>query len=133
RYEVRLSQDSLFKSKGTLEASNLAGAIFLPYRPLKEGRWFWQYRVSGKEWSRLQSFSISEKAIPFHAPAPEKMLAGIPLSDPRNIKEKSQQDLPGFAQKPEAKTIIAHSEKSLTTDLVQEPGDDGEGPTNLTE
>lgn len=133
RYEVRLSQDSLFKSKGTLEASNLAGAIFLPYRPLKEGRWFWQYRVSGKEWSRLQSFSISEKAIPFHAPAPEKLLAGIPLSHPRILKENPQQDLRGFAEKPEAKAIIAQAEKSLTTDLVQEPGDDGEGPANLTE
>src|SRR5690606_7749828 len=133
RYEVRLSQDSLFKSKGTLEASNLAGAIFLPYRPLKEGRWFWQYRVSGKEWSRLQSFSISEKAIPFHAPAPEKLLAGIPLSHPRILKENPQQDLRGFAEKPEAKAIIAQAEKSLTIDLAPEPGDAGAGSATLTE
>jgi hypothetical protein len=54
KYDAALSMDSVFTKGRTIAAAGLQGAIFNPHQALATGKWYWHYRVAGKEWSPLQ-------------------------------------------------------------------------------
>src|SRR3546814_795939 len=82
-YDVRLSQDSLFGKTQTLHREKIPWAMFNPHQHLPEGKWYWQYRVSGKAWSELQTFLVTSAAIPLVSPAVTQFINGIPAHHPR--------------------------------------------------
>lgn len=133
-YELRLSQDSLFQGNSTLYARELAGAMYNPHRKLSEGDWFWQYRVTGKTWSRLLKFTVPANAQPLSSPRSEEFLTGIPRQHPRILKSIPEEDLRIFSNRPEAIAIVSEAKKALHGDLLSEPRTreaDSEGLTEL--
>ncbi|HWB92953.1 MAG TPA: DUF4962 domain-containing protein, partial [Puia sp.] len=55
-YDVRLSQDSGFAGGAVLGDTGIPWTVYIPHRRLAAGRWYWQYRVSGGEWSAVERF-----------------------------------------------------------------------------
>lgn len=82
RYDVRLSMDSLFNDK-VFTASETPWAMFNPHVKLDPGDWFWQYRVSGGQWSAVHRFAIDATAIDLVSPSAERFLSAIPDVHPR--------------------------------------------------
>lgn len=114
-YEVQLSRDSLFNTTETLGASRLPGAMFLSYRLLEKGTWFWHYRISGKAWSATLHFKVTNTAIPMVPVAPSVFLSKVPAVHPRVLKYDPARDLTVLAKTADAKQIIAEA----TLDLDQ--------------
>lgn len=117
-YEVRLSMDSLFSRAPVWTADGLPGAMFNPHRLLEKGNWYWQYRVSGKNWSERLKFLMPGNAAPVAAPAPEKFLGGIPSGHPRVLADHPGQDFRGLAKQGEARAILGEAEHALTVEIT---------------
>jgi len=116
-YEVWLSQDSSFTSESTIKRTGLTGALYNPHQLLANGRWYWRYRVAGGSWSDVLSFDVKGDEVPLHSPGPQEFLARIPPNHPRVLKESPDQDLQGYADRPEALTIRSEAEKALAVDI----------------
>ena len=90
QYAVRLSMDSTFQADDLIQAENLPWAMLNPHRVLPEGKWYWQYKASGENWSPLQTFMINDEVKELSAPPAETFLAALPSGHPRVLAEKSQ-------------------------------------------
>ena len=88
-YDVRLSQDSLFGEERTMHREKIPWAMFNPHQHLPEGKWYWQYRISGKAWSALQTFEITLEAITLVSPSAVRFLDGIPTHHPRLLVDEA--------------------------------------------
>ncbi len=119
-YEVRLSMDSLFSRAPVWTADGLPGAMYHPHRLLEKGTWYWQYRVSGKNWSKRVKFLMPENAAPVAAPAPEKFLSQVPAGHPRILMDHPRQDVRSFAKQEEARAILEEAEHALVVELAAE-------------
>lgn len=86
-YDVRLSQDVAFPPESTFSAEGLAWCLYNPHRALDQGRWYWQHRKSGGEWSDLQSFLITAETRSWDPPTAEAFLASIPSYHPRRLAD----------------------------------------------
>ncbi|GAA4431220.1 DUF4962 domain-containing protein [Ravibacter arvi] len=115
-YDVRLSMDSLFSREPVWKARELPGAMYNPHRLLEKGIWYWQYRVSGKQWSERLKFLVPENAVSVVSPAPEKFLGGIPEGHPRILADPGQ-DFRSFAKRAEALAILKEAEQALSVEM----------------
>jgi len=86
-YDIRLAQDSAFDAKATIYQENIPWALFNPHRQLAQGRWYWQYRVSGGAWSAIHSFDITPAATVLVSPPATQFLQGIPQNHPRVLAD----------------------------------------------
>ncbi|ODS87352.1 MAG: hypothetical protein ABS46_00240 [Cytophagaceae bacterium SCN 52-12] len=130
-YEVRLSMDSLFSKTPVWTADGLPGAIYNPCRLLEKGTWYWQYRVSGKSWSKRLKFLMPENAAPVAAPAPHEFLSAIPPGHPRILVDRPGQEVRSLAKQEEAQAILEEAEHALAVELVVE-SENPEGKPGLT-
>lgn len=89
KYDVRLSSTIDF-SENLIEKSEIPFAIFNPHQKLGEGIWYWQYRVSGKEWNPVDSFQITSATKEFVTPNLNKVLSNVSENHPRVFAEKGE-------------------------------------------
>ncbi|WP_262247367.1 DUF4962 domain-containing protein [Parapedobacter soli] len=120
-YDVRLSQDSLFRGH-TIYREQIPWAMFNPHQRLSDGQWYWQYRVSGKTWSALQTFQITPEAIPLVSPPIDRFFKGIPPDHPRLLADGAA-DIPRIrtlVANGDAEAIIREAEKALKQPIMTE-------------
>ena len=120
-YDVRLSQDSLFGKEQTLHREKIPWAMFNPHQCLPEGKWYWQYRISGKAWSEIQTFLVTPAAIPLVSPAINQFLNGIPTHHPRVLASAADTvRIRSLAVDGDTRAIIQEAERALKRPLVTE-------------
>lgn len=119
-YDVQLSLNSSFEHNTTLSAERLSGAIYNPHQALAKGIWYWRYRVTGKAWSAVHHFIITDKTLPMVSPTAERFLASVPEQHPRILANGKMDKLTSVIGSPEAKTILAEAEHALTRSLYTE-------------
>ncbi|HEX5025977.1 MAG TPA: DUF4962 domain-containing protein, partial [Agriterribacter sp.] len=120
RYDVQLSQDVDFPGTSTITATALHGAIFNPHQKLKEGKWFWRYRVSDQPWSPAQYFIIAADALPMVSPPPARFLSKIPEAHPRILLNNPHENITQLSTKADALVIIADAEKVIPQKTLTE-------------
>lgn len=91
-YDVRLSQDSLFGDR-TIEVSAVTSAMYNPHRALSPGDWYWQYRITGAEWSAVQHFRLTDQAIKLVSPPASEFLARVPAKHPRVLTKRHKMSM----------------------------------------
>lgn len=113
KYELQLSKDASFQDANCISVTDLESAFYNPHKLLDQGKWWWHYRVVGKDWSKPLYFIISDKAKPMVSPSAEKFLAGVPDIHPRIFVWDRKSNLKLLAQQPEALAIVAEAKLSL--------------------
>lgn len=119
-YDVQLSPDSTFENNTTLSAQRLSGAMYNPHKALAMGTWYWRFRVTGKTWSPVYHFKVTDKALPMVSPASDKFLSSVPGQHPRILVNGKMDKLTTLMGSPEAKTILAEAEYALAKGLYSE-------------
>ena len=89
-YDVRLAQDSTFRSGTIIQQKATPWAMFNPHQKLQAGTWYWQYRKSQGSWSNLYSFQVKQDAVAVVSPTSEDFLSKIPKSHPRLLASKPE-------------------------------------------
>jgi len=122
RYDVRLSPEMDFSvSNKILEIKNSPWAIFNPHQKLASCPWFWQYRKSGEEWSKVQHFVVEYGAVPMVSPSADQFLKALPKQHPRILATKSELALLRQLQPNEdIRAIIRNAEKALLMRIPKE-------------
>ncbi len=113
KYDVQISQSKTFDDNTTITELALIGAVYNPHRSLATGNWYWHYKVSGKDWSPVLQFRISDRALPMISPIADKFLAGIPKDHPRILVNGKKDGVAHLLNKPDAKTIVAEADAAL--------------------
>jgi hypothetical protein len=119
-YDVELSMDPGFAAGKTIAAQGLSGAIFNPHQSLQTGKWYWHYRVSGKSWSAVKYFMVSDASLPMVSPEPSVFLSHVPQAHPRVLVDNPATYIHSLSGKKEAVVIIADAEKALTEKIPVE-------------
>ncbi len=119
-YEVALSLDKEFPGNATISEKGLKGAIFHPHQALAIGKWYWHYRVSGKEWSDLCYFTITPEALPMVTPAASVFLSKIPQQHPRILLNDPSANISGLKGEQDAKAILAEADLALAQAIPTE-------------
>lgn len=83
RYDIRLAQDSTFRSESVIRADTLSWTLFNPHRALPKGFWYWQYRVHGGPWSTVQCFRVADSARDLVSPPFSVFRQAIGMGHPR--------------------------------------------------
>ena len=120
KYAIRLSQDTGFEAKTTIYTEGLQGAIFNPHQSLQTGTWYWQYRISDKEWSATQQFIVKPNALNMVSPVATAFLAKIPTGHPRILLNNPDQDLKKLPKNADATAIIAEADAVLNQKILTE-------------
>lgn len=120
-YEIRLSQDSLFQdSTATISAKSVM-AIYNPHRKLNAGKWYWQFRKAGEDFSRSLKFVVNEHAVNIVSPPPSDFLRSIPAGHPRVLLLNEEANLlKSLGNNPDAQTIISEAKKQLQIETPKE-------------
>lgn len=87
KYELQISPAKNF-SRIAYETKDARWSAYCPPVVLAPDTYFWRYRAIGREggvsnWSRVRSFTVTDKSIPFPKPAPKDFAAHIPVEHPR--------------------------------------------------
>jgi hypothetical protein len=121
QYDIRLSQDSTFRKEPVYRQEKTEWALYNSHQKLGQGTWYWQYRKSGGEWSKLIHFKITEQAQPMVSPSAATLLAAIPKEHPRLLAHESEvahlRSRPGNE---DSKAILAEAEEALKQPLPRE-------------
>ncbi len=122
RYDVRLAQSADFEdASNTIGIESTSMAMFNPHMKLDSGTWFWQYRLSGKEWSDVCEFTVDGKAVSLVSPEPARFLEALPEEHPRVLADEN--DLPGLRSMPpsaDSRAILEEAEKALAAKFPDE-------------
>lgn len=130
-YEVRLSQDSLFRDSLNTLTTKTAMALFNPHRRLQNGKWFWQYKRAGGEFSAKLAFRVTDQAVPVISPSPSEFLKAIPASHPRVLLQKEEvSKVKGLKDNPDALAIISEAENGLLLPVPSEKDAFSKGKTD---
>lgn len=121
-YEVRLSQDSTFLKSPVFTQAKTEWAMYNPHQKLASGLWYWQYRKTGGKWSALNTFKVTEKALPLVYPAPEIFVSAIPRDHPRLLAHGAGElnNLRILPRNADINAIVAEAEEALKTPLPRE-------------
>jgi hypothetical protein len=120
-YDVRLSQDSSFSDTGAMGISGSRAAMFNPHARLAAGRWHWQYRKSGGEWSPINTFIIRDETADLVSPAAAAFLSAVPAQHPRVLVNKPDIGrFKSFSETADGKAIIAEAETALRGRILTE-------------
>ncbi|HLU94214.1 MAG TPA: DUF4962 domain-containing protein, partial [Membranihabitans sp.] len=131
-YDVRLSRDKDFKMN-VYSGEKIPYAIYSPYEILDQGKWFWQYRTNGGEWSSTLDFIITDSAASWELPSKENLKDNIPDRHLRILLKKGD-DLQSFRGQmgttKDAVNIIREADQHLSIPLVSEKLDLEEADDN---
>ncbi len=120
KYDVRMASDSLF-TRDVISVDGTPWAMFNAHKKLQPGEWFWQYRVSGQQWSGVQRFVISGTAVDLVSPSVAELLAGIPEGHPRVLADRSEiPRLRGLTDNEDARHILEEAEQALRGRIYRE-------------
>lgn len=119
-YEVMLSQDSTFSEQRTLHGKGLVGAVFNAHKQLPSGTWFWRHRVAEGKWSDRHHFFIDGNAIAMASPSVADFLSRIPAGHPRILLDPGQTSFHRYAQRADAKAILAEAENAIRSAVLKE-------------
>ena len=87
KFDVRVSQDSLFRAS-LVQIKEIPFSMINIHQSLTAGEWYWQYRISGKEWSDFASFTVNDSSVDFTPVGIETLIKSIPKTHPRVMFEK---------------------------------------------
>ena len=87
KFDVRVSQDSLFRAS-LVQIKEIPFSMINIHQSLAAGEWYWQYRISGKEWSDFASFTVNDSSVDFAPVGIETLIKSIPKTHPRVMFEK---------------------------------------------
>ena len=87
KFDVRVSQDSLFRAS-LVQIKEIPFSMINIHQSLAAGEWYWQYRISGKEWSDFASFTVNDSSVDFTPVGIETLIKSIPKTHPRVMFEK---------------------------------------------
>lgn len=87
KFDVRVSQDSLFRAS-LVQIKEIPFSMINIHQSLTAGEWYWQYRISGKEWSDFASFTVNDSSVDFAPVGIETLIKSIPKTHPRVMFEK---------------------------------------------
>jgi len=120
-YEIRLSQDSLFQdSTATISAKSVM-AIYNPHRKLNAGKWYWQFRKAGEDFSKSLKFVVNEHAVNIVSPTSSDFLRSIPAGHPRVLLlNEEANELKSLGNNPDAQAIISEAKKQLQIETPKE-------------
>lgn len=128
--QFEISQKSDFKSADVIQSRIVPWAMFSPHQLLSPGTWFWRFRSIGEKngdvdkWSKSYSFTIKESTPEFFTPPFEKLIAGIPNSNPR-LNAFLQKGLSNarkyFNESAEYKELISRAQGGLKLDCNSLP------------
>ncbi len=120
-YDVRLAQDSTFRTAETIYEAAIGRALFNPHQQLSAGRWYWQYRVSDGVWSTVHAFEIGAEATLIVSPPAARLLAGIPSGHPRVLADsRDAGSIRALAASDDALAIIHEADLALKTAIPSE-------------
>jgi hypothetical protein len=88
-YDVELVRDTFHISTPFMAKKALPYCIFIPYKPLDKGVWFWRYKVNGFHWSPYFSFQITTDYAQHIPPDVSLFTAKIPRTHPRVLTDQS--------------------------------------------
>jgi len=85
-YEVQWATKPDFSNAAT--ATGIPWSVYTHHSPLKPGRYWWRYRILGKDgrfsnWSRARNFTVPANAVAFPQPTMDEIKRRIPASHPR--------------------------------------------------
>lgn len=83
--DVKLLQNNLFENNMTLPDERLSGAMYNPHQALAGGTWYWRYRVTGKSWSAVYHFKVTDKALYMVSQISQKFFSSIPYDMIREL------------------------------------------------
>jgi len=119
-YDVQLSPSSTFEKSATLTAEKLSGAIYNPHQALATGNWYWRYKVTGKDWSAVYHFRVTDKALSMVSPTADKFLASVPNEHPRILANGKADKLTALINTPDARTILSEADQELSKGIYTE-------------
>jgi len=121
-YSVEWSADAGF-AKTAGSASNLPWTVYTHNKPFAPGKYYWRYRMAGKDgkqsaWSRTRTFTVPANAVIFPQPSMDELRSRIPAQHPRLFVKR--EDLPRLRQADRTK-LIARAEAILKAGPTAEP------------
>jgi hypothetical protein len=120
RYDVRLSMDSSFSGE-TFTLLETPWAMFNPHRKLSPGAWHWQYRVSGRGWSKSNRFIVGTSAVDLVSPPAGKFLNGIATTHPRLLTDpEGLKNLRAIKGDADAADILRQAKAILMENMARE-------------
>lgn len=120
-YSIRISTSKKF-DQALIEKNNIPFALFNPHQQLKQGKWFWQYKINQENWNPVDSFHINASTRIFPTVSVEKIINNIPAAHPRILVNKFEINnfrLNAIKTK-EAAAIINEADKILTSPIPKE-------------
>ncbi|XOV91633.1 MAG: DUF4962 domain-containing protein [Bacteroidota bacterium] len=120
-YSIRISTSKSF-DKDLIEKNGIPYALFNPHQSLKEGLWYWQYRVDNKVWTEIDSFNISGATPSFVTPDWDALLSVIPNTHPRVLIVESE--LEDFRQRVEGYEEVSALIKEADEYVGKSPPDE---------
>jgi hypothetical protein len=127
-YEVQWADNARFENAAG--AAGLPWSVYTHHAPLKPGRWWWRYRIAGRDgglsaWSRARSFLAPADAVEFPQPTLEELKRRIPQGHPRLFVR--DEDLPRWRQwargggRAAYQRLIARAEELCRAEPTPEP------------
>ena len=106
-YALEWAADAEFKKPVMI--SDLPWTVYTHNTPLAAGKYYWHYRIGGKEgkqsaWSKTRSFTVPSNAVIFPQPTMDELRSRIPKQHPRLFVKAD--DLPRLRQAGTAKILV---------------------------
>ena len=120
-YEVRLATNPDF-TNDLISIEGITFSFFNIHKALKNGLWYWQYRSTNGNWSKIASFKIDNNSIDFVPPSFETIINSIPKSHPRVLVKKENWDEVCLKSKlyEESKKILEQADKIILSRIPSE-------------
>jgi hypothetical protein len=127
-YIVEWADNSAFSHPTAVR--DLHWSVYTHSKPLKEGTYFWRYRIVSKnkrlsDWSRARRFVVPEGATVFPQPTMAELRRRIPHAHPRLfVRPEGVERLMAWAKgggREEFQKIIARADELLTAEPTPEP------------
>ena len=127
-YTVEWADNARFARSTVIR--DLPWSVYTHHAPLKPGRYWWRYRIRGKdgrlsEWSRARSFVVPAEATVFPQPTMEQIRQRIPQGHPRLfVRAEDLERLRVWSRaggRDAFQRLITRAEQLLTREPTPEP------------
>ncbi|MBK5293159.1 MAG: DUF4962 domain-containing protein [Acidobacteriia bacterium] len=120
-YTVEWAADPGFRKPVTVK--NLPWTVYTHHAAIVPGKYYWRYRITGKEgrestWSKTRTFTVPKEATVFPQPTMEQLRARIPRQHPRLFV--TAEDLPRLRQA-DSRKLIARADGIMRDGATPEP------------
>ncbi len=85
-YDIQIGRTKDFSDKESFVSTDLKLPFYNNHKAFKPGIWYWRYRISGKEWSKIFEINITGDIPLFESPKTEQAYNMLPNEHPRIFK-----------------------------------------------